>query len=112
MSRKNLMVRMFRALSGQSQREFATTAGVDESLLTRYELGLVEPGLANLTRIARAAGLTVAHGQDILRYYDALRPPRPRAGPGIDDLQAGVAGIRSRPYQRLLRLPLPKRRLK
>ena len=111
MNRKNLMVRMFRALSGQSQREFATTAGVDESLLARYELGLVEPGLDNLTRIARAAGFTVADGQDILRYYDELREPRQRAGAGIEDLQAEVAGILSRSYQRLLRLPLPKRRL-
>jgi len=111
MNRKNLMVRMFRALSGQSQREFATTAGVDESLLARYELGLVEPGLDNLTRIARAAGFTVADGQDILRYYDELREPRQRAGAGIEDLQTEVAGILSRSYQRLLRLPLPKRRL-
>ena len=52
MSRKNLMVRLFRALSGQTQRDFARTAGVDESLLARYELGLVEPGLEPLARMA------------------------------------------------------------
>lgn len=111
MSRKNLIVRLFRALSGQSQREFAATAGVDVTLLARYELGLVEPGLDALTRIAEAAGFTVADGEGILLYLDELREPRQRAGTGIEDLQAGVSGILSRSYQRLLRLPLPERLL-
>jgi transcriptional regulator with XRE-family HTH domain len=107
MSRKNLMVRMFRALSGQTQRDFAGTAGVDVTLLARYELDLVEPGLEPLTRIAKAAGFTVADGEMILRYVDELREPRQRAGTGIEDLPAGVSAILSRSYQRLLRLPLP-----
>jgi transcriptional regulator with XRE-family HTH domain len=111
MSRKNLIVRMFRALSGQTQRDFARTAGVDESLLARYELGLVEPGLEHLTRIAEAAGFTVADGEGILRHLEELREPRQRAGTGIEDLQAGVSDALSRSYQRLLRLPLPERRL-
>ncbi len=111
MSRKNLMVRVFRALSGQTQREFATTAGVDVTLLARYELGLVEPGLDALARIAEAAGFTVGDGEEILRRLDELRGPRQRAGTGIEDLQAEVSGILSRSYQRLLRLPLPERLL-
>lgn len=111
MSRKNLMVRMFRAVSGQTQRDFARTADVDESLLARYELDLVEPGLDNLTRIAKAAGFTVADGEEILRHLDELRTPRKRAGTGIEDLQAGVSTVLSRSYQRLLRLPLAERLL-
>ena len=111
MSRKNLMVRLFRALSGQSQRDFARTAGVDESLLARYELGHVEPGPEHLARIAKAAGFTVADGEGILRYLEELRQPRRRAGTGIEDLKDEVSGALSRSYQRLLRLPLPERRL-
>jgi transcriptional regulator with XRE-family HTH domain len=111
MSRKNLMVRLFRALSGQTQRDFARTAGVDESLLARYELGVVEPGLEHLTGIAEAAGFTVADGEGILRYLEELRAPRRRAGAGIEDLQDEVSATLSRSYQRLLRLPLPERRL-
>lgn len=111
MSRKNLLVRIFRALSGQSQRDFARTAGMDESLLARYELGVVEPGLEHLTRIAQAAGFTVADGEGILRYLEELRQPRRRAGAGIEDLKAEVSDALSRSYQRLLRLPLPERRL-
>lgn len=106
MSRKNLMVRVFRALSGQRQRDFARTAGVDANLFARYELGLVEPGLDHLTRIAEAAGYTVAAGESILRYFDELREPRRRAGTGIEDLKAEVSTALSRSYQRLLRLPL------
>ena len=106
MSRKNLMVRVFRALSGQTQRDFARTTGVDVSLLIRYERGSVEPGIDHLTRIAEGAGLTVADGEAILRYFGELRNPRQRAGAGIEDLQAGVSTLLSRSYQRLLRLPL------
>ena len=106
MSRKNVMVRVFRALSGKTQREFARTAGVDAILLARYERGSVEPGRDHLARIAEAAGFTVADGEEILRYFDKLRQPRQRAGAGIDDLINGVSGVLSRSYQRLLRLPL------
>jgi len=111
MSRKNLLVRLFRALSGQRQREFARMAGVDVTLLARYELGVVEPGLEHLTRIAKAASFTVADGEGILRYLDELREPRQRAGAGIEDLKAEVSDVLTRSYQRLLRLPFPERRL-
>ncbi len=107
MKRKNLMARVFRALSGQTQREFARTTGVDLTLLARYERGAVEPGLDHLERLAKGAGLTVADGEEILRYVDRLREPRKRAGVGIEDLVTGVSGVLSRSYQRMLGLPLP-----
>jgi transcriptional regulator with XRE-family HTH domain len=107
MSPKSLMVRVFRALSGQTQREFAAATGVDVTLLARYELGAVEPGLDHLARLAEGAGLTVADGELILRYFDELREPRQRAGAGIEDLVDEVSDMLSRSYQRLLRLPLP-----
>jgi transcriptional regulator with XRE-family HTH domain len=107
MTPKNLLARMFRALSGQPQSEFARTARVDLSLLARYELGTVEPGPDTLARLAEAAGLTVAKGEELLRFFDDLRQPRRRMGAGIEDLTDRLSALLSRSYESLLGLPLP-----
>lgn len=107
MTWKNRLVRLSRALSGQTQSELAETAGVDRVLLAHYELGRCEPGPEHLKNLAQAAGLTVPAGQQILTYADALRRPRQRAGQGIETLSADLSSLVSRVYQRLLRWPLP-----
>jgi len=107
MRRKNLLVRLFRALSGETQNAFSKSTGVHAVLLAKYELDLVEPSPEHLERIAHAAGLTVADGEMILDYADALRRPRQRAGAGVDGLPEKLAAVVDSVYQRLLRLSPP-----
>jgi transcriptional regulator with XRE-family HTH domain len=107
MTPRNLMTRLFRAASGQTQSQFARMAGVDLSLLARYEMGAVEPGPDTLERLAQAAGLTVSDGEELLRFVDELRRPRRRMGAGIEGLAEGLTTLLSRSYQELLRSPSP-----
>jgi transcriptional regulator with XRE-family HTH domain len=105
MRRINRLVRLFRALSGETQNAFSETTGVSASLLAKYELDAVEPSSDHLERTAKGAGLTVAAGEQILDYADALRRPRLRAGSGTDGLPEQLAAVIDSVYQRLLRLP-------
>lgn len=103
----NQLVRLFRAVSGLTQKEFGQRTGVHPVLIARYELDEIEPQPESLDRMAAGAGLTVAAGEEILRLVDSLRRPRRRAGTGVEDLEAQAAAVVSGVYQRLLRLPLP-----
>jgi transcriptional regulator with XRE-family HTH domain len=105
MTRINRLVRLFRALSGKTQNAFGETTGVSPGLLAKYELGAVEPSPDHLERTAHGADLTVAAGERILDYADALRQPRLRAGSGTDGLPEQIAAVIDSVYQRLLRLP-------
>jgi hypothetical protein len=80
---------------------------VDLTLLARYELDQVEPGLDHLARLAEGAGFTLAAGEQILRLADTLSEPRKRAGAGIEDLVPKLTDLISGTYQRLLRLAPP-----
>jgi len=104
---RNRLARLFRALSGETQKEFAETTGVDLSLLARYELDQVEPGLDHLARLAEGAGLTMAEGEQVLRLADTLSTPRRRTGAGIEDLGPEMSAVLAGTYQRLLRLAPP-----
>jgi transcriptional regulator with XRE-family HTH domain len=105
---RNRLARLARALSGETQKDFAEKTGVHSTLLAQYELDQVEPGLENLERLARGAGLTVGEGEEILRLADTLRRSRERAGQGEAELfQELLAAQVSSIHQRLLRLPLP-----
>ena len=106
MRRKNRLVRLFRALSGETQSAFSESTGVHAVLLAKYELDLVEPSPEHLERTAHGAGLTVADGEKILDYADALRRPRQRAGSVADGLHEQLAAAVDSVYQRLLRLPV------
>lgn len=103
-----MLARLFRTLSGDSQRKFARKSGVHPALLAQYETGEVEPGLDQLARLAEAAGYTVAAGERILDYAATERQDRKRAGIGIEDLGPRFSLLLSRVYRRLLRLPLPE----
>ena len=104
---RNRLARLFRALSGETQKDFAERTGVDLSLLARYELDQVEPGLDHLARLAEGAGLTLADGEQVLRLVDTLRDPRRRTGAGIEDLGPELSAALAGTYQRLLRLAPP-----
>jgi transcriptional regulator with XRE-family HTH domain len=100
-----MLARLFRTLSGDSQREFARKSGVHPALLAQYETGEVEPGMAQLARLAEAAGYTVAAGGRILDYAATERQSRKRAGAGIESLGPRLSLLLSNVYRRLLRLP-------
>ncbi|MFL6232885.1 MAG: helix-turn-helix domain-containing protein [Thermoanaerobaculia bacterium] len=104
---RNRLARLARALSGETQKEFAERTGVHLTLLAQYELDQVEPGPENLARLARGAGLTVADCEEVLRLADMLRRARRRAGQGEAELfHELLAAQVSSVYRRLLRLPL------
>ncbi|MBW8877536.1 MAG: helix-turn-helix transcriptional regulator [Acidobacteria bacterium] len=106
---RNRLVRLARALSGETQKDFGDKTGVHFTLLAQYELDQVEPGPENLERVTQGAGLTVAAGEEVLRLADTLRRPRERAGQGAADLSPELlAALVSGVYRRLLRLPLPE----
>jgi tetratricopeptide (TPR) repeat protein len=107
---RNRLVRLMRALSGETQKEFSQRMGIHPVLLANYELDQIEPGPENLELAAQEAGLTVAAGEEILRLADTLRHPRKREGQGAADLvHELLASLVSGVYRRLLRLPLPGR---
>jgi transcriptional regulator with XRE-family HTH domain len=109
MKRKNRLVRLFRALSGMTQRAFAARTRIHHVLLAGHELDGPEPSPEHLARAAEGAGLTVAAGEQVLDFAEALRQQRRRAGLGPDDLARDLAALSARVYQQLLRLPLPER---
>jgi len=107
MKRKNRLVRLFRAISGMTQRAFAARTRIHHVLLAGYELDGPEPSQEHLASAAEGAGLTVAAGEQVLDFAEALRQQRRRAGLGPDDLTNELAALSARVYQRLLRQPLP-----
>jgi transcriptional regulator with XRE-family HTH domain len=102
---KTLLVRLFRALTGKTQKEFAEALGLEPAVVAQYELGKHDPGLDLLERMAAEADLTVRDGEEALRFLEALRRPRLRAGLGLGDLAGDLAEVVARVDQRLLRLP-------
>jgi transcriptional regulator with XRE-family HTH domain len=105
---RNRLVRLVRALSGDTQKEFSQRTGIHPVLLAKYELDQIEPGPENLELAAKGADLTVEAGEEILRFADTMRQYRERKGQGAADLVHEMfAGLVSGVYRRLLRLPLP-----
>lgn len=85
MRRENLMARMLRALSGQTQEQVAKALDVDPSLIAQIELDEVTPSPEQLEKMARQAGLTVAGAEELLAHYDALRRSGRWRGQGLED---------------------------
>jgi hypothetical protein len=110
MDPKMRLLRIFWALSGKTEEEFAQDIGIDPAAL---ELGGPLPNPVQLERAAAEAGITVSNGEELLSYADTLRRPRLRVGRGAEDIFdeiAETARAHARAtYQRLLRLPLPER---
>ncbi len=112
MSLGKQLTRLFRAISGKTQRQFAEGAGIHPSRLAKYESeDAAEPPAEVLPPMARQAGLSVADGEQIVRFWETLQQRRERAGQGAEALLA-EAGARldtlaADTYHRLLRLPAP-----
>lgn len=111
MQRENVIARVFRALSGKSQKQTAEEMGVDPSLVARVELGEVPADRKYLEALGRTAGQIPENGEEILRYYDTLRQPKRRVGKGVEALSQGLTQemqiVVARTYLRLRRLQLP-----
>lgn len=108
MKRGQKLTRLFRALSGKTLKDFARATGIHPGLLMKYELGQVDPGPAELDRMAKAAGLTVTDGEQTLEFAEARRRPRRRVGQGVDDrLTLQLSGLVSTFHERQLTLRRP-----
>ena len=69
------LVRQARRAAGLTQTELANRAGVAQSVVSAYEHGHREPGVASLNRLLRAAGyrLTITrHGPDPKKVGEIL----------------------------------------
>lgn len=104
MRRKNRLIRLFRALSEKTQKDFSTSTGVHPSALAQLELGVYEPADVHLERAAKEVGLTVASGELILDFADKLREPVQRSGLGGQPL-AEVGALLADLHDRVVRLP-------
>ncbi|HEX6901414.1 MAG TPA: helix-turn-helix transcriptional regulator [Thermoanaerobaculia bacterium] len=111
MTRKALLARLLRALSGKSQRVFARLLGVDPSLIGQIERGRVAPAREDLDRIAAGAGITLAQAEELLRLYQVFRrsgDARARgAEEALDGLTQGLRALTETIHRRILQLPLP-----
>lgn len=85
MRRENLMARMLRALSGQTQEQAAEALDVHPSLIAQIELGEVAPSPEQLEKMAHQADLTVAGAEELLGHYDSLQRSSRWRGEGIEE---------------------------
>jgi transcriptional regulator with XRE-family HTH domain len=111
MERNNLIARLLRAGSGQSQQQIADSTGLHPITVSNIERGDDRPGAQTLELIAAKVGLSAGDGEEILRLYETLQGQRLRQGRDVDDLLAGlVENLRNRSQrlmERLRRLPHP-----
>lgn len=108
MSLNTRLVRLFRAVSGKTQRQFAKLCGIPSGQMARYELDRAEPSPEEMAAMARQVHLTLEDGERVLRLVETLQQPRWRAGSGIDSLirkaQEDLAQILEDAYQDFLRI--------
>jgi tetratricopeptide (TPR) repeat protein len=105
MKPENLLARLARALSGQSQECFGELTGVAPKMISSYEAGDRTPNAETLDRLARGAGLTVREEKELLLFASILARPRLRAGQTAETLRDDLSALVSRVCQRLHRLP-------
>lgn len=78
------IVGQVRQRAGLSQAELAQRSGISQSVISAYENGRREPGLAALVRIAGAAGLRL----DVIDAPAAAREPAgPSSSPCLSSIQ-------------------------
>lgn len=111
MERNNRMARLFRAISGKSQDQFAKDTGIHPVTIADIERGKDKAGARQLELMARDVGLRVEDGEEILQFSDTLRKQRVRLSGNPEDPFAGLdETLRTRGqrlFERLLSLPLP-----
>ena len=69
------IVRFARERHGLTQEELSERSGISQSLISRYERGLVEPSLATVQRLLNAAGAVMTIDVDGSRMIDTTRFP-------------------------------------
>lgn len=110
MDRECIKIRLFRAISGKIQEDFAAEIGTYPSTLAQWELGLHGPSPGAVERAAAAVGLTSKLGDQILEEIETHRLKRQRPGEGAGELLArlGSAAETSarQAVHRLASLPL------
>ncbi len=108
-----LLLRMLRTIHGGSQQELGTAASIDRTTISRFESGDMTPSRAHLTRLAKAAGVSLPFAESILLMVvrlllnpamSDLGRARPDAEGDaltameravVETLRLGVAGLRS-----------------
>lgn len=109
MNRACVKIRLFRAASGKTQKEFAQDMKVEASTLAQWELGDHPPMAEQVQRAAEVAGLTLVWAEEVLDLRERQGRKRLRPGQGVDDLlaEAGktAADSANQLVQRLLGLP-------
>ena len=92
------IVRFARQRHGLTQEELSERSGVSQSLISRYERGLVEPSLATVQRLVNAAGAVMTIDVDGSRMIDTTRFPTDEEAAWIEEWsrrylhRAGEAG--------------------
>lgn len=92
------IVRFARERHGLTQEELSERSGVSQSLISRYERGLVEPSLATVQRLLNAAGAVMTIDVDGSRMIDTTRFPTEEEAAWIEEgtskylARAGKAG--------------------
>lgn len=111
MERNQRMARLFRAISGKSQEQFARDTGIHPITVSNIERGQDKASPRLLALMAADVGLGVEQGDEILQFCDILRRERVRAGSDprnlLDQLDEPLRTRGERFFQRLLTLPLP-----
>jgi tetratricopeptide (TPR) repeat protein len=108
MKPENLLARLARALSGQSQEQFGELTGVAPKMISAYEMGLRTPSSTTLGLLTLGAGLTIREADEVLLLAGTLARPRRRAEPPADALAGDLAALAARFSQRLLRQSPPE----
>jgi transcriptional regulator with XRE-family HTH domain len=85
LKRSHKKVCLLRAFSGLSVRGFAKAAGINHTLIVKYEGGVVEPRQDHLERMARAAGFTLDDAEELLQLAESMRLSRRREGGVSED---------------------------
>jgi transcriptional regulator with XRE-family HTH domain len=108
---EHMLVRLLRALSGNTQGQAGKELGVDSSLIAQFERGRVVPSEEHLEMLAQGAGLTVEDAIAILNLFEVLREPRFRKTEALEVVVERVKEIAEAltrgAYQQLLGVRLP-----
>jgi transcriptional regulator with XRE-family HTH domain len=79
------IVRFARERHGLTQEELSERSGISQSLISRYERGLVEPSLATVQRLLNAAGAVMTIDVDGSRMIDTTRFPTEEEAAWIEE---------------------------
>lgn len=111
MERNNLIARLFRAISGKTQKQFAKACGLHPVTVANIELDKERPQPQHLEEMAAVVGLKSRDGAELLKLCETLQQQRLHRSPDADGLFRDLGEtLRSRAdglLDRLPRLPLP-----